>query len=601
MTRGKNIIHLLQFVAIALWVGPVSGKTLLVDPAQYGEDIFQKIQSAVDFAGNGDRIEVAAGTYEGGILISGKTVKIIALEGSGSTTLIHTSGPFFVVKDPPAAGTEIEGFTINEAPDGAFELTNAIATVRDIVIQSSVGTALVLEGSETQVKIENVTVGNSVGLSDAPSVLRVGEDSSASLENVRFIGNTGGSGPIAMDSGASMDIIRSWVCENTGMVSGGIVNSGGILSVQSSVFAFNEGETGGAVVSGGLDGAQFENVHFVENTGIAAAIALEEGAAAEVTNGVFVGDGTGTFSVASGDAADLQLSFSAYQQTDDLYVDAAGTSIAYAGGEGIQILSVAGAFKLHPSEDGCIPGAWEPKVNSPLIDAGNPSIQDPFEFPNHLESNLGAYGGSNAMAPVANSDEDSYPDLLDNCPYVENEFQDDADGDGEGDVCDPTSGIDLDNDSDGILDSVDNCPYIQNSDQADFNGDGKGDVCDQDDDSDGTPDPQDCFPKDPEKFPGALEVCNGIDDDCNGTPDDGILCGDAIEEAQQERLNTGSEEEWAASGTDAPTTDVVPGSVPEAPPEEGCRAHSTHPSPLWSLFAGVLGFLSIRRKSWNTH
>ena len=91
----------------------------------------------------------------------------------------------------------------------------------------------------------------------------------------------------------------------------------------------------------------------------------------------------------SGESSDLQLSFSAYQQTDDLVVDGEGTSIAYTGGEGIQVLSVAGAFKLHPSDDGCVPGAWEPKVNSPLLDAGNPAIQDPFEFPNHLESNLG--------------------------------------------------------------------------------------------------------------------------------------------------------------------------------------------------------------------
>ena len=150
------------------WAWTATGKTLLVDPSQYGEDIFQKIQSAVDFAGNGDRIEVAAGTYEGGILISGKTVKIISLEGSENTTLIHTSGPFFVIENPPAAGTEIEGFTINEAPEGAFQFTNAIATVRDVVVQSTVGTAVVLEGGETQVKLENLQVLNSVGLGTDP-------------------------------------------------------------------------------------------------------------------------------------------------------------------------------------------------------------------------------------------------------------------------------------------------------------------------------------------------------------------------------------------------------------------------------------------------
>ena len=50
--------------------------------------------------------------------------------------------------------------------------------------------------------------------------------------------------------------------------------------------------------------------------------------------------------------------------------------------------------------------------------------------------------------------------------------QEDADGDGLGDACDP----DMDNDS--ILNERDNCPKTPNTDQKDADGDGIGDACD---------------------------------------------------------------------------------------------------------------------------
>ena len=70
------------------------------------------------------------------------------------------------------------------------------------------------------------------------------------------------------------------------------------------------------------------------------------------------------------------------------------------------------------------------------------------------------------------SDGDSIPDDLDNCPSLYNPCQSDRDADTVGDACA------TDPDRDAIDTRLDNCPTTYNPSQADQDNNNIGDACD---------------------------------------------------------------------------------------------------------------------------
>ncbi|MBN3322731.1 TSP4B protein, partial [Atractosteus spatula] len=158
---------------------------------------------------------------------------------------------------------------------------------------------------------------------------------------------------------------------------------------------------------------------------------------------------------------------------------------------------------------GCRP---ERSCGNSLLNPCNINAQCIVERDGDISCVCGIGWAGNGYLCGKDTDIDGYPDeelkckdrscRKDNCVYVPNSGQEDADRDGYGDACDDDADGDgipneqdncvltpnvnqKNNDRDGFGDACDNCKTVENPDQRDTDSDGKGDACDDDMDGDG--------------------------------------------------------------------------------------------------------------------
>jgi len=421
-------------------------------------------------------------------------------------------------------------------------------------------------------------------------------DSHLEISDSSFTGNTAGYGPGGAlsfydgDQSHSLWIADSAFSENTAYSDGGAIDLswvdiaevsgstfdannagadslGGALDVyvandlilEGNRFCLNEAGTGGAVVAQWVyETDRWTNNAFVENTATTGGAAYRYAAyVGETVNNSFVGNrsidwggsyyayygysdwrnnvvahtasGIGIYAADAYSASSSSLAYGAW--ADNAPVDAAGY-FSLGDDEGHVLADDLGFIDW--SQDGdCTNDDLRPAVGSPLIDAGDPDIEDP----DGSISDIGLSGGPDAA--VLDLDGDGH-DTLTDCDDADPEVSPEAD-----ELCD---GIDNDCDDEIDEDALDASTWY-----ADADGDGFGDpdlgttACDEA--SGWVSDDTDCDDADPLSFPGADEVeDDGIDQDCDGEDTVGAQSDSGTSEDDQDDQD---DQDQAPSGDEA--------------------------------------------------
>jgi len=130
---AKNIVRFILLASLA----PLTFLTAYPATIYVPKD-FSTIQTAINYASNGDEILVSPGTYKENLNFKGKTLVLISAMGPYLTILDgNQSGSVVLINKYEPAGTLLEGFTITNglSVDGAgvFCLNSAVAIRKNII------------------------------------------------------------------------------------------------------------------------------------------------------------------------------------------------------------------------------------------------------------------------------------------------------------------------------------------------------------------------------------------------------------------------------------------------------------------------------------
>ncbi len=188
--------------------------TITVDASGGGD--YTSIQEAVDAAADGDKISIASGTWEEGVLVDGRTLSIV---GASSSDLVlqNPGGRVFTIKN--GSSVTLRHMTVSGSAQGVSVDASAITLV-DVVFEDNAGT---LDG---------------VGLA-------LTDGSSARLQDCVFRGNS-------FDDSAGGSV-----------KGGGLWVSGSSVEITGGSFESNSASEGGGLAAASatvsLDGVSFED------------------------------------------------------------------------------------------------------------------------------------------------------------------------------------------------------------------------------------------------------------------------------------------------------------------------------------------------------
>ncbi len=133
-----------------------------------GGAAWANLQDAIDAARSGDTIRVAAGTCYGSIDFVGKTVRIEARDGVGTTTLASSPGSAAVsVKSGEGPGTALVGLRITGGGglvDSAIEVSLSTLLLQDVTVEGNVGVHA-LHARSTDIDVVRTTFVNNTASS----------------------------------------------------------------------------------------------------------------------------------------------------------------------------------------------------------------------------------------------------------------------------------------------------------------------------------------------------------------------------------------------------------------------------------------------------